>query len=307
MNHGRNLTKFLFIFRVCKIVCISTVFVLFLSAQNSAQFRFDVWRIDNGLPQNSVNDILQTRDGYLWLTTNGGLVRYNGVKFIFFDSGNTKGLKETRFAKLFEDRDGVLWITTENSGLVKYKARVFSTYITDAAKTTEQLEEISAATDEAIDEVTEISYNLRPFQLDKLGLTKAVESMVKKISSASDIQFITNIDDVNNLFAPEEEINFYRIVQESVNNIVKHSKATQAEVKILRSERSLDLIIRDNGIGFDPNREALNSDKKGGFGLIGIAERARILGGKYQVQSLSGSGTTVILKIDLNKSNADGN
>src|ERR1044072_3968778 len=74
-----------------------------------AQYRFDSWTTDNGLPQNSVRSIIQTRDGYLWLTTFDGLVSFDGVRFKVFDKSNTKGLSTNRFTALYEDKVGTLW------------------------------------------------------------------------------------------------------------------------------------------------------------------------------------------------------
>src|SRR2546422_9822128 len=100
--------------------------VLVLSAnKTSAQYQFDLWNTDNGLPQNSVNAILQTRDGYLWFTTFDGLVRFDGVRFIIFNTANTKGIMSSRFTRLHEDRTGGLWIMTENGGLTRYQGDVF--------------------------------------------------------------------------------------------------------------------------------------------------------------------------------------
>src|SRR5262245_61247800 len=67
-----------------------------LCAPVLAQYRFDVLNTDSGLPQNTVNAILQTRDGYLWFTTLDGLVRYNGAQFTVFNKANTKGIKSNR-------------------------------------------------------------------------------------------------------------------------------------------------------------------------------------------------------------------
>jgi ligand-binding sensor domain-containing protein len=91
-----------------------------------AQYQFDVWNTDNGLPQNSVLSILQTRDGYLWLTTSDGLVRYDGVRFAIFNKANTKGIKSNRFTTLFESRDGALWAGTEEAGIIRYKDGTFT-------------------------------------------------------------------------------------------------------------------------------------------------------------------------------------
>ena len=86
-----------------------------------AQYRFDHWTADNGLPQNSVYSILQTPDGYLWLTTLDGLVCFDGVKFTVFNRSNAKGLLNNRFVKLFAEADGTLWISTADSGLMRFR------------------------------------------------------------------------------------------------------------------------------------------------------------------------------------------
>src|SRR5437868_12846950 len=93
-----------------------------------AQYLHSVWTTENGLPQNSINAILQTRDGYLWIATFGGLARFDGVKFTVFDVGNTEGLKSSRIFALCEDREGNLWIGTENGGLTRYREGVFTTF-----------------------------------------------------------------------------------------------------------------------------------------------------------------------------------
>src|SRR6476620_8368881 len=95
-------------------------------AKAFAQYRFDNWTTDDGLPQNTVSAIVQTRDGYLWLATAGGLVRFDGLRFRVFDKSNTKGLTSVRFSALFEDDDGSLWIGTEDGGLTRYRNGTFA-------------------------------------------------------------------------------------------------------------------------------------------------------------------------------------
>ena len=97
-----------------------------------AQYRFDVWTTDNGLPQNGVRAIAQTPDGYLWFTTFDGLVRFDGVRFTTFSTGNTKGIINDRFSGLYGALDGTLYATTtENGVLTVVRNGVFTSYDAD--------------------------------------------------------------------------------------------------------------------------------------------------------------------------------
>ena len=98
------------------------------ASQVAAQYRFDNWTADNGLPQNSVYGIVQTRDGYLWLATVDGLARFDGVRFTVFNKSNSPGIVNNRFHTLFEDARGDLWAGTEESGIVRYHDGRFSHY-----------------------------------------------------------------------------------------------------------------------------------------------------------------------------------
>jgi signal transduction histidine kinase len=153
------------------------------------------------------------------------------------------------------------------------------------------LEEISATASQAIDEVRAIAYALRPYQLDRLGLKRAVESMLKKVSDSTGLQFTSRLDPLDDVLAKDSEISLYRIVQEGVNNILRHSKATMAEVEIHRDVDFVSITIADNGVGFafDPGQT--------GLGLAGITERARLLGGTSQIVSAPGAGTSITIRI----------
>jgi ligand-binding sensor domain-containing protein/signal transduction histidine kinase len=94
------------------------------------QYGHDVWRVADGLPQNAVLSVVQTRDGYLWLGTTSGLVRFDGVRFSVFDKANTEAIGHNQISALFEDRDGALWIGTFGGGLTKLQNRRFTTYTT---------------------------------------------------------------------------------------------------------------------------------------------------------------------------------
>ena len=91
-------------------------------------YHHTVWTLEDGLPQNSVNDIIQTRDGYLWLATFGGLVRFDGLTFTVFDVANAEGLASNRMMKLYEDRSGALWIGHQRGEITRYQDGVFTPY-----------------------------------------------------------------------------------------------------------------------------------------------------------------------------------
>ncbi|HMS39161.1 MAG TPA: triple tyrosine motif-containing protein, partial [Pyrinomonadaceae bacterium] len=164
----------------------------------------------------------------------------------------------------------------------------------DAAN--EQLNEISASSGEAINQAREIAYYLRPSQLERLGLTSAVEEMLAQVSEVSEIKFEYEIDSIDGIFSPENEINFYRIVQESVNNILKHSESTKAKVFVRRKLDKIELSVQDNGKGFAIDEKNIHG--KSGFGLFGIEERVRILDGKFSIKSEKGKGTKVLVNIE---------
>ncbi|PYP89293.1 MAG: hypothetical protein DMF61_03500 [Blastocatellia bacterium AA13] len=111
------------------------------------QYGHDFWQTEHGLPQNSVNAIAQTRDGYLWFGTQEGLVRFDGVRFTVFDIKNTKELKSSYITALFEDDSGSLWIGTNGGGLTKLRNGVFTTYNTTDGLAGQELRTISGGRD----------------------------------------------------------------------------------------------------------------------------------------------------------------
>ncbi|MBX7171044.1 MAG: hypothetical protein K1X72_08805 [Pyrinomonadaceae bacterium] len=161
-----------------------------------------------------------------------------------------------------------------------------------------QMEEISEAAADSITEVRRISQNLHPYQIEHLGLTTAIETMIENAANASPIEFEKDIDDVDGILSKEAEINLYRIVQESINNILKHSEATKAKISIHRNSDLLSVLIKDNGKGFSPENLP---KRKSGLGLTGIFERAKMLGAKHEISSFQGDGTIVSLQLNLSE------
>jgi signal transduction histidine kinase/streptogramin lyase len=166
-----------------------------------------------------------------------------------------------------------------------------------ASSPKEPLTEISTTASQAIDEVREISYNLRPYQLEKLGLTTAIRDLADQVASSSTIRFAVEADDVDDAFPKDVEISIYRIVQEGLNNVVRHSQATEARVAVTRRGEVVKVMLQDNGRGFTPPDSRAPEPGRKGFGLLGISERARMMGGQVTIQSAPGAGTTITISL----------
>jgi len=162
----------------------------------------------------------------------------------------------------------------------------------------ETVAEISGEATAAIEETRAISYALRPFQLDRLGLTRAIEALCKTVARASEIEIERDLADIDDAFPEDMRINLYRIVQEGLNNVVKHSGATSAEVRILRNPREVTLTIRDNGRGIAGKSQS-QIPGQGGFGMTGMRERITLLNGSLEIESSGTTGTllTIILPV----------
>jgi len=184
--------------------------------------------------------------------------------------------------------------------IIKNKALVSIKKTNDLEKFKKEMNEISDLTSATLNDVREISYNLRPYELDRLGLTKTIESMIERANNSTNINFVANIDNIDNVFIPEVEINIYRIIQESLNNVIKHSEAKEVIVSVLKKEKSIIINISDDGKGFDMRKYKMNSKKKG-FGLKGIEERVRLMNGEFRINSESATGTIIEIVISLKK------
>ena len=170
--------------------------------------------------------------------------------------------------------------------------------VKSAELTRSRVGEISAEAQLAIGEVREIAQNLRPHHLDRLGLTKALQALLRKAAGASAITFTADVDALDGLFPKDAEITVYRVVQEGVNNILKHSRATEAYVTVRRARSQVFLTMRDNGCGFSLSTVEEPAGRAG-FGLYGIIERVTLLGGRADVRSVQGEGTTIDVAFDL--------
>jgi two-component system NarL family sensor kinase len=151
--------------------------------------------------------------------------------------------------------------------------------------------------DESFREVRSISHNLMPNSLIKRGLAQAVRDFLGKISPDDRLQIqleVVGLDRGRRLDATVENV-LFRVIQELAQNIIKHARATQMTLQIIRREEELTVMVEDNGVGFDP--AALGAEA--GIGLKNIESRMAYLGGRAEFDSQPSRGTTVTLEVPL--------
>jgi signal transduction histidine kinase len=162
---------------------------------------------------------------------------------------------------------------------------------------TERLAEIESTATQALGELRDVVHDLAPHNLERLGLAQSIEEMVDKIQGASGIHFKCRVAELDGKMPKPVQINLYRIVQEAINNVVKHSGAARAWVEMDEDGGVLRVAVRDDGRGFDKGMSP--EPGSGGFGLFGMAERLRMIGGRLAIDSAPGRGTSIMIELPL--------
>ena len=195
--------------------------------------------------------------------------------------------ERTRIARELHDSLG------QNLLLIKNRAELQAAGEKLPAGLREEFQNISDIASQAIAEVRQISYDLHPPQLDFLGLTRALRALIETTRESGAIAIDGKFDSVDDLFPREAATNVYRIVQESLNNILKHARAKRARITLERDVHEVLLKIEDEGCGFNTGAGGK------GLGLKNIAERVRMLGGKLKLDSQPDRGTRIEITIPI--------
>lgn len=160
-----------------------------------------------------------------------------------------------------------------------------------------RLQNIRGLLDEVERQLRDISHQLRPTVLDDLGLVAGLETLARRVSKRTGLHVAVQAPQRGRLPEPVETA-LYRIMEESLTNVVRHAHATSATIRLHRNGKQLRCSIRDNGVGFDP-RALAKSGRKRGLGLLGIRERLQPLHGELRVEAASGRGTKLNILIPL--------
>jgi sensor histidine kinase len=165
----------------------------------------------------------------------------------------------------------------------------------DSPNTTiyKEIEQLKFQLRSVIKEIRKIMYDLRPTSLDELGFSSSIHGLISKTEEDCNIKFSVSIDENSEIKNSNLKIICFRIIQESLNNIIKHSKAEKAYVYVKISSDYIDMIVQDNGVGFDTKKiNSVNS-----FGLSSLKERVALVNGNVNIDSKFSKGTAINVKI----------
>ena len=158
------------------------------------------------------------------------------------------------------------------------------------------LEELRQQVNNIIQELRRITQDLRPAALDRLGLLPALKWLASDFHRYSGIETTVNIIGTERRVSEDIELVLFRITQEALRNVWRHSKATKAEIAVEFKPTRIRITISDNGQGFKVPQRIGDFARYGKLGLSGMQERARLIGGSVSVQSELGKGSTITVE-----------
>ncbi len=161
----------------------------------------------------------------------------------------------------------------------------------------EALARLQGMLDQTMQGVREISRDLRPMILEDLGLVPALRTLLERRNSDADFTVQMRVDGAPVALPAEHELALYRITQEALSNVRKHAEAQKVQVRLRFGADSVGLSIEDNGQGFEPPASLAHLAQAGNFGLMGIQERARAIGGELEIDTRPGRGTRLEVTI----------
>ncbi|MGE3473168.1 MAG: two-component regulator propeller domain-containing protein, partial [Vicinamibacterales bacterium] len=180
---------------------------------------------------------------------------------------------------------------------IRAHVRVARTQAAGEAGQGTALDRIDEVARKASTDLKTIAHALRPYHLDKIGLARSIAGMTQTLGDACGIEFVTEVEHLDDLLDANQRIQAYRIVQECVSNVVKHSGATSARVVMSRRGDTCEIRVTDDGHGL-PSGGTGSTDTPG-LGLMMIRERARGLGGRVVLETSDGQGTSVVTTFPL--------
>lgn len=165
----------------------------------------------------------------------------------------------------------------------------------DADRALKEMKDVRKMVRTSLYEVRRIIYDLRPMALDDLGLIPTLKKYADTISDYNEAKIVFTMIGEEKRLDSKYEVALFRLVQESLQNAVKHAEAKTIQIKMEITDKNITLLIKDDGKGFDTDGKKKNNS----FGLIGMRERVEMLDGKLEIKSTIGKGTTVLIQVPI--------
>lgn len=169
----------------------------------------------------------------------------------------------------------------------------------DPERVAERLDELSTLIDRELAGLRRLIADLRPIYLDELGFVPALEMLIQQTETAHGLTVRLDVQGEPMRLSPDLELAAFRIVQQALSNVVQHANAHHVRVTVAFTAMELQLLIQDNGCGFNPPEHPTDFARSGHFGLMGMYERATLHGGSLTLRSAPDQGTTVTVRLPL--------
>jgi PAS domain S-box-containing protein len=193
--------------------------------------------------------------------------------------------------ELHDDASQQILLLTHGIDNIAYKAERYS-----PQELRNELGRLYELSQQTYQNIKHYAQALRPSILDDLGLVAAIKWLAEETHKLSGIEIDVNTDIIP-LLSPETELVLFRIVQEALNNVYRHSKASEATVTVKHHGGQIRVTVVDNGKGFELPQQLSEFAAQGKLGLTGMAERVQLIGGKLEVSARKGQGTTVMVSV----------
>ncbi len=175
----------------------------------------------------------------------------------------------------------------------------------DPSQAEAELESLEQAARKTLHQVRNMLFELRPVVLEAEGLEAALRAYVERLREVDDMTIHLSLKGLEERVPPKVEEVSFAIVQEALSNARKHAQARNVWLTVNRSEETLKVVIKDDGIGFDMHKIGQKYAEKGSLGLLNIRERSEMLGGQVSIKSRPGKGTSVTLVVPLYQKGSD--
>ncbi|MDP2366488.1 MAG: sensor histidine kinase, partial [Ignavibacteria bacterium] len=181
----------------------------------------------------------------------------------------------------------------QNMLLIKLNVGNYKKFIDTGLEDEEYLRTINIL-DSTLKDIRELAHNLKPLNIEELGLETVVKSMCSNVAREAGFKYQLQFPENPINISKELEVCLFRVIQESLNNIIRHAKASSFNINLLLDEETLVLFISDDGIGFKPKKLLNDKYISDGLGVMNMQETVEKLNGTFQIDSTNNSGTVII-------------